>query len=127
MAPLPPEDRSPEEEPLRYLIDDSDGNPPFDPSFPVAGFSHDAHDPIIAAHNTTLGDTAQVHRQPSAAAEFRETLASGLSATPTTCLAPPLWSSVVLAPRPPRRLDAPTVRRPGAQDALRRVLRPSEQ
>mmetsp|Transcript_17556 Transcript_17556/g.40230 ORF Transcript_17556/g.40230 Transcript_17556/m.40230 type:complete len:232 (-) Transcript_17556:129-824(-) len=88
MAPPSHEDRSPDEEPLRYLIDDSFGIPLFDPLSPVVGFSHDAHDPIVPAHNTTLGDTAQVHRQPLAATEFRDPFASGLSATPTTCLAP---------------------------------------
>ncbi|KAL1524334.1 hypothetical protein AB1Y20_019233 [Prymnesium parvum] len=55
---------------------------------PVVGFSHDTSDSTFSAHITTLGGTAQVHRQPPAAAGTRDFAPRGLGAAPSSYSTP---------------------------------------
>ncbi|KAL1520443.1 hypothetical protein AB1Y20_022025 [Prymnesium parvum] len=86
-SPAPVGDSSDDEANLVHLWDD-------EPSLidlsvpPVVGFSHDDSDPTFSAHITTLGGTAQVHRQPPAAAGTRDFAPRGLGAAPSSYSTP---------------------------------------
>ncbi|KAL1526355.1 hypothetical protein AB1Y20_015069 [Prymnesium parvum] len=86
-SPAPVGDSSDDEANFAHWSDE-EPSPSDLPVPPVAGFSHDDSDPTFTAHITTLGGTAQVHRQPPAAAGTRDFAPRGLGVAPSSYSTP---------------------------------------